>query len=288
MGGKNMGYVLGPLQMALGAGALATGVGAPLGIPLLAAGAGETIGQGAGGAKGAGMGELFGGLAGGLGEGGFGLAGMGPMANMLSAAPALQSVAQNPAVEAIPAETVPLPGGGTMSLPPLAGGQQPLMGESAASLMTQDYPLATRLDMIPQYQARSSGGGGIWDALTGGPGAGAGSSSGSGGVLDTASKVAPIASAVTGGGGQQSQPQPPKPGFTGPIAQSPITQKGQAPATSVTPAVPSVPSAPKPAPAASPATAYQTVLGPQTQKVESTKPPITTSAEILKYLAGES
>lgn len=165
MGGRNTGnYLTGGLET-LG-GAAATVFGAPeIGIPLMTGGVGQLAGTGAGGARGGQIGQMAGLAAGGLGEGAAGLAGMGPLANSLSQAPALQQVAQNPAVSPIGAQTVPLPGGGTMQLPPLAGGQQPVLGQGAAALMRQDYPLATRLDAIPQYSGGAGGSSGLMDFL---------------------------------------------------------------------------------------------------------------------------
>ena len=84
MGGKNSGYIMGPLEAAGGAGltALVPG-GGIIGVPMMTAGLGTTVGQAAGGSKGAGMGGLIGGAAGGLGEAGLGFGGMGPLAKQL-------------------------------------------------------------------------------------------------------------------------------------------------------------------------------------------------------------
>ena len=61
--GHEMGYIAGPLALAAGIGATATGQ-PEIGIPLLTSGLGGTIGQAAGGSKGAGMGATAGGVAG--------------------------------------------------------------------------------------------------------------------------------------------------------------------------------------------------------------------------------
>jgi hypothetical protein len=88
MGGKNMGYVTGPLQLAAGVGA--TALGAPeIGIPLMTAGVGQTAGTGIGGSQGGMMGELAGGAAGGLGEG---FMGMGPLGSSLGGTQAGQGL----------------------------------------------------------------------------------------------------------------------------------------------------------------------------------------------------
>lgn len=221
MGGKNMGYVMGPLQMALGAGALATGVGAPLGIPLLAAGAGETIGQGAGGSKGAGMGEMFGGLAGGLGEGGLGLAGMGPLGNMLGTTGAGQGFQGMLGMQ---------PSGG-QNLLDLASGKigganlDPLIKQGAGDLATYEgLPNAPGYAPVPGATLPTS------VAQAGG---------GGGGFTGMLNQAAPVAKALA----PQSQTQPQPPAFKTPIQQAPVAPKGQAPATTVTPTVSQVPQA---------------------------------------------
>jgi hypothetical protein len=134
---------MGGAQTAIGAAA--TVFGAPeIGIPLMTGGVGQLAGTGAGGSKGGQIGEMAGLAAGGLGEGGFGLAGMGPMASTLSSAPALQSVAQSPTVGAIPPMNV-----GGMQLPGLSAGSQPLLGQSAGALQQSLYPTATSMNAIP-------------------------------------------------------------------------------------------------------------------------------------------
>jgi hypothetical protein len=222
VGGKNMGYVMGPLQMALGAGALATGVGAPLGIPLLAAGAGETIGQGAGGSKGAGMGEMFGGLAGGLGEGGAGLLGFGPMSGMLGGTQAgtgLQSL-------------LGVGGSGGRTVEGLQGLADPYLTAMQGAGMPQGTAgLASLQELQDQLNPPTV-------AAAAAPAASSSMPS-----LSDVSSVANVASKVTAPP-QQSQPAPPTPGFKGPVSQAPVTAKGQAPATAVTPAVTTVPTAP--------------------------------------------
>jgi hypothetical protein len=232
VGGKNMGYIMGPLQMALGAGALATGVGAPLGIPLLAAGAGETIGQGAGGSKGAGMGEMFGGLAGGLGEGGAGLLGFGPASGMLGGTQAgtgLQSF-------------LGIGGSGGRTVEGLQGLADPYLTAMQGAGMPQGTAgLASLQELQDQISPPTV-------AAAAAPAAAASTTP----SLSDVSNAVNIGSKVLPGG-QQSQPTDPKPSFKGPVAQSPVASKGQAPATSVTPAVPQVPTAPKPPPVAQPA-----------------------------------
>jgi hypothetical protein len=80
IGGKNSGYITGPLQMAAGAGLSLIPGGAALGVPLMTSGLGTTVGQAAGGSSGASMGAGIGGALGGIGEG-FG--GMGPLGSSL-------------------------------------------------------------------------------------------------------------------------------------------------------------------------------------------------------------
>jgi len=84
--GKSSGItsdIVGPLMMAAGAAATITGVGAPVGIPLMLGGAGATLGGNLGGWEGLGLGGGSGLLAGAGGEGLAGLGGIGPLAGML-------------------------------------------------------------------------------------------------------------------------------------------------------------------------------------------------------------
>ena len=145
---------MGGLQTAVGAAA--TAFGAPeFGIPLMTAGVGQVAGTGAGGTRGGSIGEMAGLAAGGLGEG---FAGMGPMASTFSSAPQLQGLAQNPTVGAIPPENVNLPGGGTMKLPGLDAGSQPLLGQSAQALQQSLYPYATANNSIPNIGGSGNSG----------------------------------------------------------------------------------------------------------------------------------
>ena len=89
MGGKNMGYITGPLQMAAGAAGEYFAPGNPLSIPLMTGGLGQTAGTGLGGSRGGLMGELGGAAAGGLGEG---FLGMGPLGSSLGGTQAGQGL----------------------------------------------------------------------------------------------------------------------------------------------------------------------------------------------------
>lgn len=248
MGGKNMAYVMGPLQMAAGAGLMATGAGAPIGIPLLTAGAGETIGKAAGGSSGAGMGEMFGGLAGGLGEG-FG--GMGPLSGMLGPGSSIGEGARGmfgmgPSGVQQAQDVV---SGATQMPSGFPGGQSQwdLLKQSFSGLGQQEgFPNMPSFTATGPAAPGTASLGGNPIAPTSPAAAAASSSMPS---LSQVSSAANIASKVTQPP-QQSQPAPPTPGFKGPISQSPVSSKGQAPATAVSPTVTNVPQAPS-APVAS-------------------------------------
>jgi hypothetical protein len=259
MGGKNMGYITGPLQIAAGAASEFFAPGNPIGIPLITGGIGQTAGTAAGGQKGGMLGELAGGAAGGLGEG---FMGMGPLSSFLGPGSSAGESIMGPTGVGQAQDVV---SGATQMPANFPGGQDQwaLLKQSLSGLgQQQGWP------NMPSFTAGPAG--------TSGTTANTPASSG-----PSLSNVVDAGKAVTSltGGGQQSQPTPPTPGFKGPITQSPVTQKGTAPATAMTPAVTQVPTAPKP-----PSTPIMQgpVTGPPSQ------PPMGANSDlILRHLLNE-
>lgn len=156
MGGESTTQkVMGPLQIAAGAGLSIVPGGQAIGIPLLMSGLGETIGGAAGGSKGFNIGGLAGGAAGGIGEG-FG--GMGPLGGFLGGlgqggglgtggafAPAASQSSQlaNLAKAGFPGAQQMAGAGGAS---PGLGSQllsSPLVGQLAGGMMNQQQPQMT-------------------------------------------------------------------------------------------------------------------------------------------------
>jgi hypothetical protein len=267
MGGKNMGYVTGPLQIAAGAGA--TALGAPeIGIPLITGGVGQTAGTAAGGQKGGMLGELAGGAAGGLGEGGAGLMGMGPLSSSLGGTGAGQGLqgllgmgpkpgelGSSMAAGATPATgaaAFPAPGakplagafpapGGPPTIGGLASQADPYLTAMQGAGMPQGTAGLTAYQQLQQgYNDQLAGVGPISPTTPATPAAAATP------PKSTLDKIAdspitklagPVSNLVGGGGGGgQQQQQPPQP-----PPRRPPPPPAQAPASIAAPTVPTVP-----------------------------------------------
>jgi hypothetical protein len=231
LGGKNMAYVLGPLQIAAGAAGEYFAPGNPISTSLIGGGIGETAGKAAGG-SGA-MGELLGGLGGGIGGSAMGLG--GPFSSMIGPGTSTGEGLRG---------MLGMPQSGTQTMEDIAsgkigagpGGIDPLLKQSVQDLQAWEGAPGAQFSP-PTYQGQSPSTSGL--TPVGGAGSGISDllkSPAAGPALSAASNIV-----GGGGGGTSTTSAQSTPAFKGPLAQSPVAPKGQAPTTAITPTVTKVP-----------------------------------------------